>query len=708
MSDQPILPGTETENPFKDLNSHQALLDEVQQATNAVLNAADEVTKTASAIEDHNLDGAAHPDLRQLVEEASSVSTDTIDNRVNDHNISSTAHADIRAEMKKLTEDTSKVTPVVNDSIAAHNTEPTAHSDIRESINALKVQVGNINLTEVTTQVNAIQTRLDGDITEDIEALQSVDARHDSEIATNRDNIATFTSRLTNLANDMVTIADTVTISTGLVDDVILKAHCLEREAILGYSEYNAQGPQLSTVEDTLPTYISHNRTSSFIITGAKDSTGGEQVTMTIEQGTGDYTISPSQGVNLGDTININVGGSGNAGDIWDFTVTFTDGTNSQTVKKVYAVMLARPLSAGAISLVGLPDSVEPGAEFECSISNLTDDGSGRYTYSIDIGTSGLVFSKTSDIVETDKLTVQVPEEAVRETDLEFTLIIHDVYGTDTEHDFSVYVNPLPSTDDFTHTVPGTVVPGKSYTIKFDGVESAQGKKAKYNIEQDEEKLFTFSKMANVLANENVTMTVSKEVIRGKEYSFKVTTIDENDVSVAIDISTVVNILPLSNDITTTLPINSPGGKTLAFVISGGSDEEQPAHLDANGGRTVVSYDIDVAESPFSFSKITNIGPNEEVQVTLPKVAEDDTKTFNIYAVDNLGERSASPKVVSLTINPIYLPVTPTITAPNDGAELKYENGVDLAWTEFQWTTDMRSANTITMTYDTHTYKSLR
>ena len=234
MSDQPILPGTETENPFKDLNSHQALLDEVQQATNAVLNAADEVTKTASAIEDHNLDGAAHPDLRQLVEEASSVSTDTIDNRVNDHNISSTAHADIRAEMKKLTEDTSKVTPVVNDSIAAHNTEPTAHSDIRESINALKVQVGNINLTEVTTQVNAIQTRLDGDITEDIEALQSVDARHDSEIATNRDNIATFTNRLANLASDMVTIADTVTISTGLVDDVILKALCLEREAILG------------------------------------------------------------------------------------------------------------------------------------------------------------------------------------------------------------------------------------------------------------------------------------------------------------------------------------------------------------------------------------------------------------------------------------------------------------------------------------------
>lgn len=697
-----------SKTPRVNTDDHQELIDEVQRATNAVLNAALKVGEVTEAIEDHNLDGAAHPDLRQLVEEASSVSTDTIDSRVSDHNISSTAHADIRAEIQKISEDTSTITPVVNDSIAAHNADDTAHSDIREAVNNLKVQVGNINLTEVTTQITEIQQEIEESISKDIEALQSVDARHDSEIATNRDNITGVSTRITNLANDLVTIANQVTNSTNLVDDTILKAHCLERECILGYSEYNASGPNLSTVEDTLPTYVSHNKTTTFIITGAKDSAAGEQIHMDIVQGTGDYTVSPSQGIRLGDSININAGGGGNPGDIWDFTVTFTDETNSQTVKKVYAIMLARPLSSGALSLIGLPNSVEPGSEFECSVSNLTDDGSGRYSYSIDVMTSGLVFSKTSDIVETDKLTVEVPEGAERETELKFKLIVHDIYGADAEHEFSVYVNPLPSTEDFTHTVPGTVVPGRSYTIKFDGIVSAQGKKAKYNIEQDEEKKLTFSKMSNILANENVTVTIAKDAIRGKEYEFKVTTIDENDVSVQVEISTVINILPLSNDITTTLPINSQGGKTLAFIITGGSDEQQPMVTLDSGVRSVVSYDIDADKSSFNFSKVTGIGASEEIQVTLPKVASDDVRTFNIYAVDDLGERSASPKVVSITVNPIYLPVTPTITAPNNNAELEYEDGVTVSWTEFQYTTDMRAANTVVMTYDVRTLKAIR
>lgn len=702
MSDAPDTSTPTVEDPFKGLNSHEELLTEIKEATSEVLNAADEVSKTRDAIEDHNLDSSAHPDLRQYVQEAvdQAAGTDTIDNRISDHNISPTSHSDIRALIEQVKSDTTTATGVVSESLAEHNTDETAHSDIRESINNLKTQVGSINLNEVTTQVSEIQSRLDGDITADIEALQSVDARHDNEIATNRDNISKLDTRLTNLGTDIVTIANTTTTSISDIDAVKLKAHCLDREAVLGYSAYSAQGPNLNTMSTTLPTYVSHNRTTTFIITEVKDSTAGEQVSMSIEQGVGDYTITPLQNITPGTAINMNVGGGGQAGDILDFTVTFKDNTTQQTVKRVMAVMLARPLSQGALSITGLPSNAEPGAEFKVQISNLTDDGSGRYHYSIDVGTSGIEFSKTSEITENDKITAKIPEGAKRQTELTFTLIVHDIYGADQEYNFSIYINALPSTDDFTHTVPGTIVPGKQYTIKFDGILSANGKKANYNIVEDEDNLITFSKYKNILANENVQMNISRDVVRGQNYSFKVNTSDENNVSVEVTVEFVVNLLPLSNDITTTLPGSTKGGVSLAFKITGGSDTEQPREVESAGsGRTVVSYDIDAGSSSFNFSKITAIKPNEEVTVTLPKVQADDERFFNIYAVDDLGERSASPKIVNITITPIYLPVTPTITAPANGSQLQYDDGVDMTWSAFSYTTDMRSANEVVYTY---------
>lgn len=336
MSETPDTPTSVVEDPFKGLNSHEELLTEIKEATSAVLDAADEVGKTRDAIEDHNLDSSAHPDLRTYVEEAiqSSAGTETIDNRISDHNISPTSHSDIRALIDQVKSDSTTATSVVNDSLNKHNVDRTAHSDIRETINNLKTQVGSINLNEVTTQINAIQTRLDGEITSDIEALQSVDARHDSEISTNRDNITKLNTRLTNLSTDIVTIANTTTSSTSESDTVSLKTYCLDREAVLGYEPYNAQGPNLNTMTTTLPTYVSHNKTTTFIITEVKDSSGGEQVKMAIEQGKGDYTISPLTNITPGMAINMNVGGGGQAGDILDFTVTFTDNTTQQTVER--------------------------------------------------------------------------------------------------------------------------------------------------------------------------------------------------------------------------------------------------------------------------------------------------------------------------------------------------------------------------------------
>ena len=702
MSDNTDLPSI-PDDVILDLNSHEQLLNELQDATNEVLNAAEAVNENKNLVQNHNLDASAHPDIRQQIEDViNSGTTEVVDTRIADHNQSPSAHLDIRNEIAKIKKDTTTATEVANQRIEEHNSSATAHSDIREIINGLKVQIGSINLTEVITKIDNIQNAIKDDITKDIEQLQSVDARHDNEIATNRMNITSLSNRLSNLSNDISTVSSQIINNSENADRVLLQTHCLDREAVLGYEPYNPQGPFLQDVNCTLPIYVSHNKTTSFIFTGAKDVTNGNQVTISITQGKGDYTITPLENIKLGDPVNMNVGGGGAAGSVLDFTVTFTDGTNHQVSKRVYATMLAKPLSQGAVSINNLPTGVEPGSKHQISISNLSDVGDGRYKYSLDVKTSGIVFSKTSDIIETDRIDMTIPEEAERERELAFDLIAHDTYGSDITYNFSVYVNALPDVDDFTHNVPGTVIPNGSYTIQFDGILSASGKKASYNIVKEENAKLTFSKYQNILANENVTMKVDKDVTRGKEYTFKIRTQDENSVSVEVSVSVVINILPLSNDISTTLPAETQGGKTLAFKISGGSDENQPTRGEENevlGGRTVTSYEIDAGSSSFNFSKTSGISSSDEVQVTLPKVMDDSVRTFNIYAVDNLGERSLSAKVVTITLLPIYLPVTPTITAPTDGTEFEYDQGIDITWTEFQYTTDIRSISSVEYTY---------
>ena len=95
-----------------------------------------------------------------------------------------------------------------------------------------------------------------------------------------------------------------------------------------------------------------------------------------------------------------------------------------------------------------------------------------------------------------------------------------------------------------------------------------------------------------------------------------------------------------------------------------------------------------MTEILFIFSKTTGIEANEAVTVKIPKVGSEQIKTFYVYAVDSAGERSPTPKVINVTVTPIYVATTPEITSPLVGEQVSAD-GFTVAWTPFTYTADM-------------------
>lgn len=662
---------------------HEALLKQLQDAIDRLIEANNTLTESRNDLATHNSDGEAHQDIRALLNSSESTSTEQVDERIQQHNVNKSAHPDIRSLIEQVRNDTSAAQTLITQLISQHNTSGSAHADIRELINRLSVQLGSLNLSEVSDKLDELWTYVHTTITNAITQLQNVDARHDSMINANTNSIKELNNRMDNVSGDLVNIANSQTEIRNDIDEVILKHDNLENEELNGVEQSLPNGPNLVKFTTNLPTYISNNKAIKFMFSGATGHAPENPITIAITQLNGDYTISKYTDITLGEELTFTAGTNA-AGAIMNFIAKVTDTVTSVTCGRIFSVMASRPLSGGSISLPGLTDlgGVEPGVEIEFTIASLVDDGSGRYTYKLDPLQTGITFSpKSEGIKEGETITIKIPEEAPRDTDLTFNLTVEDTQGGDTTMEIVVHVNRMPDLEDFEHNVPAVVVPGRTYQLKFSGVVSASDRDATYAVESSDSKV-TFSKKTGILANENCAMTVGSDITRGSTVTLTVTTSDENDIHLTKQIQFKVNQLPTATDVTTTLAGSARGGQTIQFQINGGSDPDSLS-------RTVASYSIDAGSSSFVFSKTVGITAGENVSVTLPKVSADSARSFTIKTVDDMGETSTEAYTVNVTVTPIYIADTPRITSPANGAELEYEDGVTVIWTEFTYHADV-------------------
>ena len=683
-------------NPFKDLDAHQELMEQLQKTASAASESIDAATDALSDLSDHNLDLTAHPGLRERIAKLETAVDETGTQAIEEHNESTLSHPDIRELIEKNEAYIDTVKTSIPTSIEEHSNDENAHPAIQAKVNDLVVRVGKFNVVDLNDQITEISSEINSQIKSDILNLQSVDAKHDKLIATNILDISSNNKKISVVNTHLAKVAGYVISHQSSIDAVTLKARALELEELLGYSRYNAAGPNLINFTSDLSTYVKNGATLEFHLNGTTLSSTSGKLEYKLTKGIGDFTLSSSVSpITNGTAITLKVGDTNHQGEIIYFTVEATDTVAKSSVKRVIALMIAKDLDAGLIELNSLKTNVEPGKSYTFQIVNLGDAGDGTYSYKIDNKNKDLTFSKTSDIHESEDITMTVSPTAVRESVYDLNVLISDIYGGSFTYPVSIKVNKLPSLANFATNMPDILVPGKSYDVNFDGVVSAQNNEVVYNLSCDSEYI-TFSKVKDILPRENIKMTVKSNAPRGTSIQYAINTMDENEVSLSIPREFIVNLLPDTSDIITSLPLTSEGGKTLEFFIYGGTDKlnKSASTVGTDEQDTTVSVDsyiIDAGDSAMRFSKIKDIAPNEKISVTLPKVSAEKAITFSIYAVDNCGESSADPKKVNIIIEPILVMNAPSITYPKANAKLDREK-VELRWSAASYSVDIDQA----------------
>lgn len=668
-------------NPFADLDAHQELMDQMQKTNDAADDAIKAAGDALEDLSDHNNDLLAHPLIRERIDKLEETVGSTGNEIVEEHNVSSIAHQDIRALITQNSTDIEETKQSIETQITAHSNDVNAHPTLQAKVNDLSVRMGDLDVNVINNKIEDVKKEVEDTISQDILDLQTTDARHDKLISTNISSIESLTSSVNTVNSHVATIAGYVVSNQTTADDLKLKAKQLDLEEVLGYSRYNASAPSLLHFSHDLGNYVKAGSSVEFHFFNSTAATSSSTVTYTVEKGEGNYTlVTPDETIYNGTGITLNVDTANSSGEIIWFTAIATDSETGLSVKRVIPVMIARPLAQGLIDISSLTTYVEPGRTYDFQITNLADSGDGRYSYTIEPGDAPFTFSKVKDITESEALSFTVAEDAKRDVDHKVTISIVDSLGETSNIEVVIHVNALPSISNFYTNAPDVVVPGTTYDVKFNGVQSAQGHDATFSVTTDSEYI-TFSKAANILTNENIKITISADAPRGEDLLWTIHAIDENDITVDISRTFSVNILPSSNDIITTLPLTTEGGKTISFIIYGGADAAA-----ASEKAGVTTYDIEAEKSGFRFNKITGIKPNENVTVTIPKVPDEEGRSFSIYAVDDQNERSANPKNVAIVVEPIVYLNAPTITYPKEGNTVDTE--FTMTWSAVTWSVD--------------------
>lgn len=319
--------------------------------------------------------------------------------------------------------------------------------------------------------------------------------------------------------------------------------------------------------------------------------------------------------------------------------------------------------TGGTISMVTLttqaPSIIKPSGVYTLSFAGVSSTGT--VTFSINAGTSGLVFSKTSNIAVSEAVTMTVPAGATRGTVVSFTVTASD--GTESGYKIvSCAINRLPDTSGVLFGIPAVVTPNGAYNVTLTGSADLDGQTLSYSIASNKSYV-TFSKNTGIASGEVFTVNYSAAATRGETPTFTVTVTDGLESATKTITTGMVNTLPSSDTVTSVdIPVTITAGTANSFTLSGGSD--------ASGGS--LTYMI-TGGAGLNITPTTNITPGTNIVMNPSPVTVQTVISFTVFTVDSTGEVSGTGKVFSVTVDPqVVIPVvqTPTILAPTNNAEI--------------------------------------
>lgn len=633
------------------LTSHQLVLEQLQLAADKITATSVKLEQQSELVSNHNSDEGAHLYIQQMIQNITAVSPTNLSTAISNHNVSVSAHADIRAAITALSAGTA--------GIEEHNTSNQAHPDVRNLITALSTEFQVVrDNSENISNLDAVYDSLGiggGSISGAIQDLQDGLATTDAQVLTNKNDIAALTlvvgQNTTLLGTHSTTLAD---LSSRLV------AAELEVESLKANGGGTlTDGIDLSAMVCDIPMIVAVDQTYTFTIENVP-VIDGETLTFDLNPHLSGFVFSKTEGIVLGEEIEVLIPSDAMPGAIKQFTVTAKYAVSEAVNTKVLVTKI-NSLPVVDNMLIDLPLMIEPNHFYTVKIAGATDVDGQVITYVIDDMGCGLVFSKVDNLAENEEFTVAVPSNAERGHVYTFKITAFDSVGAFRDKEYTGFtVNILPDLSAFTHNMPTLVKPGSTYSVRFNGATSSDGSAITYSVAAPVGSPLTFAKTSGIAHNENVLMFAdTNNPQRGTVFPVTITAIDAHGASSEYTANVRINSLPTPNTIYTTMPNNIAGGSSMLMQIYGGDDAE----------RSSLKYNI-VGNVGLAFSKMSNILSTDIITVTVPTVAINTTYSFSIEAVDALDEKSATVKVITVLVTndeATSYTETPQITYPVHG-----------------------------------------
>lgn len=430
------------------------------------------------------------------------------------------------------------------------------------------------------------------------------------------------------------------------------------------------QDPNTQGISTTIPTHLRANNTHTCRVSSVTDP-DGDTVTYAISASIASITFSKSENIGMNEDIVITTGDIPE-GSAYTLTLIFTDQYGGSTTYEINGSINRTPNIDNLVHTV--PSIIYPGQRLSFTIAGATDADGETLSYQIDNTNAILKFGKTSGISENESVSLQVEETAVRGNTYTFDIVVKDPSGGQKKSTVSVKINTKPDVSGIARPIGEIILPKKTYTFTEPTATDIDGQTLVYEYTCSNENA-QITRQGDQISFTSPTVA---QMARGTTCDFTIAVSDGLETS-SKSFSLKMNQVP-SGTITHTTPATMKGGTANAVTteFAGASDADGDA----------VTYRISNINSNLTLSKTTNISANETITVTAKKVSANTKCTFKVTAYDARGEAGSSV-TVTVTIQPIMLTKTPTISYPTENSKAPHETGFDAKWSAYESYADL-------------------
>lgn len=404
--------------------------------------------------------------------------------------------------------------------------------------------------------------------------------------------------------------------------------------------------PVMDEMEVTLPARVSYGKTYNFSISGITDP--DTDLTNISISSNHDDKVTYSQNTNLvqGQTYTFTLANDLKGGELI-FTITADDDWDLSSTKSTAAIPINRdPIPVQMMHT--LPNHLTPGSSIQARVlAGATDPDDDTLTYDISSSIAGITFSKTSGIALNEDITINTASSVAQGTSYTLTFTFKDQYGGSCTNTVSSTINTLPNVSGMTVMQNALHIPGQSDTITISGATDPNNEEIKYSIQNTNQGI-TFSKISDISADEEITVTYAGNLIHGNTYNVNFTATDTSGGSSTITVGFKINSLIAAANIVTNIPAIIKPNTAYQWKITTAVDpDNQP-----------LKYSITCSNANVVLSDNTDIDPNTNFTCTAnlgTGLARGDTFNLVITASDGM---ETVTKTVPVKINQLGNPAT--------------------------------------------------